>query len=91
MISVKEWYVDRMMFRTVAGLRARQFEALSFNSREELIGEILRQVTPGMTVGFGGSVGVRELGLSELLKDKGVLLLDHWREGLGPEEILDLG
>lgn len=90
MESVREWHIDRLLQRTLTALRAREFEALSFAKREDLIQEILRQVDADMTVGLGGSVGVRELGLPQLLKAKGAILLDHWQEGLTAEEILDL-
>jgi hypothetical protein len=89
MESVKEWHIDRTMQRTLAALKARQFDVLSFKTRKDLIREILKQAAPGMTVGMGGSVGLRELGLPELLKEKGILLLDPWREGITPEEVLD--
>jgi hypothetical protein len=90
MESVKEWYVDKMMHRTLTALTARQFEVLLFKKREDLVGKILEQVNQGMTVGMGGSVGLRDLGLPQLLNKKGVVLLDHWREGLTPDEILDV-
>lgn len=90
MESVREWYIDRMLQRTSTALEARQFEVLLFKKREYLIHEILKQAQPGMTVGIGGSVGLRDLGLPQLLKEKGVVVLDHWLEGLAPEEILDL-
>jgi L-lactate utilization protein LutB len=90
MDSVKEWHIDKTLQRTMTALKARQFDAYSFRKPEDLAQEILKQVVPGATVGMGGSVGLRELGLPKALEKKGVLVLDTWRDGLTPEEVLDL-
>ena len=90
MENVKKWHTDKIIDRAVKSLKARQFDVLSFKKREDLVRAILQQVMPGMTVGVGGSVGLRELGLPDLLKAKGVLLLDTWQEGLTSQEVLDL-
>jgi hypothetical protein len=90
MENVKDWHTDKIIDRAVKSLKTRQFDVLSFKKREDLVRAILQQVMPGMTVGLGGSVGLRELGLPDLLKEKGVLLLDTWQEGLTSQEVLDL-
>ena len=50
----------------------------------------LSLIPAGATVGFGGSVTTRELGLVEALRDKGHEVFDHWERGLTGEEILDI-
>lgn len=45
-------------------------------------------IPTGATVGFGGSVTTRELGLVEALRNNGHEVFDHWEPGLSEEEIL---
>jgi len=82
-----QWYIERMVFRTIEALNKNYFHALYFNNRETLIREVTQHGKPKMKVGFGGSVTTRELGLATALKNKDVVILDHWKEGLTREDI----
>jgi len=82
-----EWYVEKMVSRTIEALNKNYFHALSFNNRERLIHEVLHYVQPSMKIGFGGSVTIRELGIIQELQKKDVVILDHWKEGLTKEDI----
>ncbi|HBE44152.1 MAG TPA: lactate utilization protein C [Deltaproteobacteria bacterium] len=82
-----QWHIERMVFRTIEALNKNYFQALYFNNRETLIREVTQYGKPKMKVGFGGSVTTRELGLATALKNKDVVILDHWKEGLTREDI----
>jgi len=87
---VKVWHIDQIMSRAVKALEKHDFQAASFKTREALIAETMRFVRPGMIVGAGGSMTLRELGLFDRLRDNDVRLLDHWKEGLTKEEVSEM-
>ncbi|MCX7966687.1 MAG: lactate utilization protein [Syntrophorhabdaceae bacterium] len=87
-MELRGWHNEKILSRTVRALEDNFFMAKAFQTRNEVIEEVLKNIEKGMKVGLGGSVTVRELGLVEKITEKGaILLLDHWREGLTPEEI----
>ena len=73
--------------RVVSALKKNLFEALYTPTPEQAVEEILKRIPEGSTVGVGGSVTVRELGLVELLKTRGHTVFDHWQPGLDPGEV----
>ena len=75
----------------VASLKKNEMEALYFPTAAEAKEEVLRRVPPGATVGAGGSVTLREMGLLEALENRGNEVYDHWKEGLSPEGRLEVG
>ncbi len=87
MISPKEWFIEKMMERTVKALSSNYFDAHSFTNRESLINSIMQYATPGSKIGIGGSLSVRGIGLIERLSDQNTQVLDHWKQGLTKEEI----
>lgn len=76
-----------ILIRTADAL-SRNFFTVRILSNKEALAEAVRGlVKPGLKVGLGGSVTVRQAGLPEILKDSGVNLLDHWEPGLSKEDI----
>ncbi len=90
MEEMQKWHRELLIRKTVDALRANFFEAKAFDDRQALTAEVLQSVGPGMTVGFGGSLTVRSLGLVDLVKERGATAIDHWQLGLSKEEIHDL-
>ncbi len=66
-------------------LRGRFFTAEVVRDAEEARARLLEWIPAGATVGVGGSVTVRELGVLEELESRGCRVLDHWRAA--PEEV----
>jgi len=87
MISQKEWFIEKMLERTIKALSSNYFDAHSFTNRESLINSIMQYVTPGSKIGIGGSLSLRGIGLIERLTDQNTQVLDHWKQGLTKEEI----
>ena len=83
---MKDWFVDRLVERTVKKLNENFFKAISFDDRTEFFHHLLSMIPQGAVVGIGGSVTVRELGIIGRLKEKGLALLDHWQENLSNDE-----
>lgn len=88
-MSVEEWYVDKLSGKVIEALQKNGFDAVYFSRREEAAQYLLSLIKPGMTVGFGGSVTVKELGIPVSAKEKGAVVLDHGQPGLTPEQILE--
>ncbi len=86
----KGWWVEERCKKTVEKLKAHEFEALFVNAKDEAAKEIVKFVKAGMTVGVGGSVTIRELGVIEQVKQIGATLLDHWTPGISAEQSLSI-
>ena len=89
-MDVKGWHIEKTVQRTVKALESNFFDAAFFSDRQTLVDKVMGFVKPKMKIGFGGSITVRSLGIVELLKDKNVEILDHWKQGLTKEEINEI-
>jgi hypothetical protein len=78
MESVKRWYNEDRGKRAVEALKKRGFRASYVETQAQAKEMILKEIPQGATVGVGGSVTVRGLGVLEELKAKGHKVLDHW-------------
>jgi len=87
MENLREWHKERMMERTVKALLSNYFDAHFFTDRTSLLESIMYHVYPGMTIGIGGSLSIRGIGLLENLAQIDVEVLDHWKQGLTKEDI----
>ena len=76
---------------TLSNLKKHGMEALYFSTRAEAKNEILKRIPPQATVGVGGSVTLREIGLLDDLAKRGHEVFDHWKEGLSKEERFEMG
>ena len=68
--------------KTVEALTKRGFIAKQFETAAEALNDVVPQIESGQSVGVGGSVTVRDMGLTQALRDKGVRVNWHWE----PEE-----
>ena len=78
MDPVIQWYLEDRGKRAVDALRKREFNALYVENQAQAKEAVLREVPPGATVGVGGSVTVRGLGILDDLKARGNKIVDHW-------------
>lgn len=86
-MDLKKWHYEKKIARTVKALESNFFPAEYFTNRESLLKRIVEQTKQGDKIGFGGSVTIRELGIVEQMKKTGVVVLDHWRDGLESHDI----
>jgi hypothetical protein len=89
-MAVEEWHDAAIGGRVVEALKKNGFEAIYLPRREEAATFVLGFVAPGMSVGFGGSATIKELGIAEQARVKGAVILDHGQPGLSPEERQDV-
>ena len=73
----------------INSLKANHFDALYTDTIQEAAQKALSLIPDSRTVGIGGSVTIREIGLVDALKKQGNIIFSHWEEGLTPEEKAD--
>jgi hypothetical protein len=86
MDPTKEWWIEERAKRTIEKLQAHQFKALYVKTKAAAAEEIWKHITPKQSIGIGGSITIRELGILEQLEAKGCVLHNHWQPGLSKEE-----
>jgi len=65
------WHNRTMGTMAVEALRKNGFDAEYFDNRKEAVDYMLGFVSSGMNIGFGGSMTLVELGMLDLVKQKG--------------------
>ena len=79
-----------MPIETIKRLNKNGFQASFAKTAAEARDMVLELIPPGVAVGIGGSVTIRQLDLIRLLRQQGHEVLDHWQEGLTPEQAKDI-
>ncbi len=90
MSDFQKWLWQKQGELCIKNLKKHGFDA-HFVESEELGKDLILSLVEGFeTFGFGGSDTTRALGLPALLKARGKVIYDHWKEGLSKEEDLDM-
>lgn len=90
MRDVKGSYYKVRTEKTIRNLKEHGFNAVFVQTAKEAKDTILDMISTDMSVGVGGSVTVRSIGVIEELKARGNVVFDHWQDGLTPEESLEI-
>ena len=86
MNEVRKRFYEVKVAEAVKNLIKHGFEAIKVPDRSAACTEILKRVPSNKTVGLGGSVTLREIGLPSLLEKQGNILYDQWKHGITQEE-----
>ena len=86
--NIKRWYLQERAQRVVKALQKNGFDAVYVEDRSRAREEILKLVPQSASVGVGGSMTVREIGVLDDLVQQEHTMYDHWRAGLSQEDIL---
>jgi len=78
MDAVIQWYLEDRGKRAAEALKKRDFHALYVENQAQAREIVLKEIPPGATVGLGGSVTIRGMGILEELKARGHKIIDHW-------------
>ena len=78
------------MEELIKKLESNGMQAYYFTNSQEAKAHILNMIPSTATVGIGGSVTVREMGLLDALAERGTEYFDHWVPGLSSEEIMEV-
>jgi len=90
MREVFDWFQEKQVERTIEALKGNRISAVFFSTREQAKEGILEMIPPGSSVGIGGSVTLRQLGLIEEVKKRGFTVLNPMQPKLTDEEKLSL-
>lgn len=85
MDDVRTWQQEKLLQRTVEGLKKRGFNASYYTDRSTLVEDLFRIIPDNAKVGIGGSITIRELGLIEELEKRGNKVIQHWQKDLPPK------
>jgi len=80
--------MEERIKKTIENLRAHAFPVEYCPGKQEAAQLVLQYIPADATVGVGGSVTIRELGLIDALTERGHTVYDHSAEGLSPQEVL---
>lgn len=80
------WAREQSLERAAKALRKHGMDAIWVGSAEEARDAVLGKIPAGATVGVGGSLTVRQLGLVAALEERGNVVHHHWKPGLSRDE-----
>lgn len=86
MYEPEQWFNKKLAERCIEALNKKGFTACYAETREEAKKLALHAIPAGASVGIGGSVTVRDLGIQDALKARGNQVFDHWDAALSPVE-----
>jgi L-lactate utilization protein LutB len=86
MYEPEKWFNKHLAEKCVEALNKKGFTAHFAETRDEAKRMALEAIPAGASVGIGGSVTVRDLGLHDALKASGHKVFDHWDPALSPAE-----
>jgi L-lactate utilization protein LutB len=87
---VEAWRNEILGKRASEALKKNGFDARYVSTGAEALELIARFVTPGMTVGFGGSMSCKEIGAPEKVRSLGAAVLDHGAPGIDEKKKLEI-
>jgi hypothetical protein len=76
------WHHDIMLAAVVKALEKRDFHAVYVTNTDEANQTLLGKIPVDASVGVGGSVTIRELGIMGELEKRGNTVVHHWKEGI---------
>lgn len=80
---------NELIDKTVANLRGHGFKAFACD-RKEAVERIMSEIDSSTSVGFGGSLTMRQLGIPDLARTAAREVYDHWLPGLSAAEVDEL-
>jgi L-lactate utilization protein LutB len=87
MRAEKIWLIEKQIERTSKALESNGFKVLYASTKTQALQEALKLIPENATVGVGGSVTVREIGLIEELERRGNKILETWKKITAEEDL----
>ncbi|OGD15618.1 hypothetical protein A2V47_05010 [Candidatus Atribacteria bacterium RBG_19FT_COMBO_35_14] len=81
----KDIYTKRCQL-VIKALKANDFEAIYADNAKEALEKVISSIPKDATVGIGGSITIREIGLVEALEKQGNTIFEHWDKASTLEE-----
>jgi len=89
MNAVEQWHAGALAEQACKALAKNGFTAYTVESGKDALALLEPFLKSGMTVGIGGSMTLKDIGVGALLEKAGVKVLDHGAPGLSPEQKLE--
>jgi methylmalonyl-CoA mutase cobalamin-binding subunit len=86
-VDIQSWHHETIGRKVVDALTKNDFDAIYVSTMEEASDFIMKHVKPESTVGFGGSMTIKNMGIQDKVRDIGGKVLDHG-ESHSPEEMI---
>jgi L-lactate utilization protein LutB len=93
MLDAREWHEKIKIDNTLDALEKNGFNVKYYPTSKDALEGLLEMIPNGSTVGIGGSVTLREMGLIDALETRDLNIANHWkanREGASQEEIMEI-
>jgi hypothetical protein len=84
--EIRQWFYKMRVEETLKNLRSHGFDVMKTPDRLSACEEILKRIPANKTVGIGGSLTLREVGVIAKLEEQGNILYNHWGPGLSQDE-----
>ena len=83
MHELKIGFNDERIHQTLTALEKNGFQTFFVSNKDEALDKVLSLIPSNASVGFGGSVTLREINLIDALTARGNTVFEHWSQ---PEE-----
>lgn len=90
MQTTDQWHTRTLAERACEALKKNGFDAVFAETGKDALALISGFLKSGMSVGVGGSVTLKDIGIDALLEQSGVTILDHSRKGYSGEEKMEV-
>lgn len=87
MLQPRKMKYDKAGPKVVENLKKRHFDAYYFSTREEAVAKVMELIPEGDSVSWGGTMTVDELGIKDLLRQRGQKIID--RDAVPSEQRVD--
>ncbi|MBI4318905.1 MAG: lactate utilization protein [Chloroflexi bacterium] len=82
----RNWLSEQKIERAAKALRKHGFNVLTVATCDQAREAALELIEPGAKVGIAGTVTIREIGLMDVLAERGNRVVHHWLPGLTSEQ-----
>ncbi len=82
----EQWFQEKQVERTINALKKNKFEAYFVPDSKAALGEVMKQIPDGSTVGVGGSVTLAQTGILGALEKRNVHLIWPMQQARNTEE-----
>jgi hypothetical protein len=84
--DIREWFSQKKASAVVKALTGKNYDAFYVATREEALELVVGMIAKGGTVGTGGSMTVRQVGLLDAIESGDYIFHNQYRAGLSDEE-----
>lgn len=86
----EQWFQEKQVERTIHALKKNNFEALFVPDSKGAVGEVMKLIPDGATVGVGGSVTLARAGIMDALGKRNIHLIWPAQQAKNIEERMEL-